>query len=58
MLCGVFAALHCICVYCGAGQFCSSFFFQIDCSNIINQARQIVKDNGFEDKITLIQGKV
>jgi protein arginine N-methyltransferase 1 len=27
-------------------------------SNIIHQARKIVSDNGFADKITLIQGKM
>jgi hypothetical protein len=27
-------------------------------SNIINQARIIVKDNGLADKVTLIQGKM
>ncbi|KAI8981111.1 S-adenosyl-L-methionine-dependent methyltransferase [Pilobolus umbonatus] len=32
--------------------------YGIDMSNIIHQARTIVKDNGFEDKITLIQGKM
>ena len=30
----------------------------VDMSNIIHQARQIVKDNGFEDTITLLQGKM
>ncbi|ORC85894.1 arginine N-methyltransferase [Trypanosoma theileri] len=30
----------------------------IDCSSVAVQARQIVKDNGFEDVITIIQGKV
>ncbi|CAO3592151.1 unnamed protein product [Absidia cylindrospora] len=32
--------------------------YGIDMSNIIHQARIIVKDNGFADKITLIQGKM
>jgi hypothetical protein len=27
-------------------------------SNIIHQARVIVKDNGLDDKVTLIQGKM
>lgn len=31
---------------------------QIDMSNIIHQAREIVKDNHLSDKITLIQGKM
>lgn len=30
----------------------------IDCSDIIDEARQIVSDNGFENVITLIKGKV
>ena len=30
----------------------------IDCSNIIDRARQIVKQNDLEDTITLIKGKV
>ena len=30
----------------------------IDCSTIIEQAREIVKVNGYESRITLIKGKV
>jgi len=30
----------------------------IDCSEIVTQAREIAKANGFEDKITFIKGKV
>jgi hypothetical protein len=30
----------------------------VDCSSIIEQARKIVQKNGFEDKITLIRGKI
>jgi len=30
----------------------------IDCSEILNQAQQIIKDNGFDKVITLIKGKV
>jgi len=30
----------------------------IDCSSVAHQARAIVKENGFEDVITVIQGKV
>lgn len=30
----------------------------VDCSTVAVQAREIVKDNGFEDVITIIQGKV
>ncbi|ORX50806.1 S-adenosyl-L-methionine-dependent methyltransferase [Hesseltinella vesiculosa] len=32
--------------------------YGIDMSNIIVQAKQIVRDNGLEDKVTLIQGKM
>lgn len=32
--------------------------YAIDCSSIIEQAMQIVKDNGFDSVITLIRGKV
>mgnify|MGYP003671560297 FL=1 len=32
--------------------------FGIDCSDIIKQAKQIVKDNGFSETVELIQGKV
>lgn len=32
--------------------------FSVDMSNIIESARGIVKDNGYEDKITLIKGKI
>ena len=32
--------------------------YSVDCSAIVEQARKIVKLNGFEDKITLIRGKV
>jgi len=32
--------------------------YGIDCSTIIHTARQIIKDNGFEDQITLIQAKM
>ena len=30
----------------------------IDCSSIANQAREIVKENGYADVITIIQGKI
>ena len=30
----------------------------VDMSDIIHQARQIVKDNGLEDKVVLLQGKI
>ncbi|EJK72738.1 hypothetical protein THAOC_05697, partial [Thalassiosira oceanica] len=32
--------------------------YAVDCSSIIDQARQIVEDNGMADKITLIRGKM
>lgn len=32
--------------------------YGIECSSIIHTARQIITDNGFDDKITLIHGKV
>lgn len=32
--------------------------YAVDCSAIVEQAREIVKLNGFEDRITLIRGKV
>ena len=32
--------------------------YAVDCSTIIEQATQIVKDNGMADKITLIRGKI
>jgi len=32
--------------------------YGIECSSIIHTARQIISDNGFDDKITLIHGKV
>ena len=32
--------------------------YAVDCSSIIEQARQIVEDNGMADKITLIRGKI
>jgi protein arginine N-methyltransferase 1 len=32
--------------------------YAVDSSDIINQAKQIIIDNGFQDKINCIQGKV
>mmetsp|Transcript_22057 Transcript_22057/g.33091 ORF Transcript_22057/g.33091 Transcript_22057/m.33091 type:complete len:399 (-) Transcript_22057:118-1314(-) len=32
--------------------------YGVDCSSVIEQARQIIAKNGFQDKITLIQGKM
>eukprot|EP01128_Nolandella_sp_AFSM9_P002546 TRINITY_DN12912_c0_g1_i1.p1 TRINITY_DN12912_c0_g1~~TRINITY_DN12912_c0_g1_i1.p1 ORF type:complete len:369 (+),score=108.86 TRINITY_DN12912_c0_g1_i1:51-1109(+) len=52
-------------VGCGSGilsMFCSQagakHVYAVDMSDIIVQARQICEDNGFKDKITLIQGKI
>lgn len=52
-------------VGCGTGilsMFCSQagakHVYGVDCSSIVEQAREIVKANGFEDKVTLIRGKV
>ena len=41
-----------------AAQAGAKHVYGIDCSNIIHQAKEIVKRNGYEDNITLIQGKV
>ncbi|XP_019849695.1 PREDICTED: protein arginine N-methyltransferase 1-like isoform X2 [Amphimedon queenslandica] len=32
--------------------------YGVDCSNIINQARDIIRDNGMTDRVTLIKGKM
>lgn len=32
--------------------------YGVDCSGIIHSAKQIVKDSGFERKVTLIHGKI
>lgn len=32
--------------------------YAVECSSIVNQARQIIEDNGFNDKISVIQGKM
>ncbi|TPX72836.1 hypothetical protein SpCBS45565_g00295 [Spizellomyces sp. 'palustris'] len=52
-------------VGCGTGILCmfaakagAKLVIGVDMSNIIHQARVIVKDNGFEGKIELIQGKM
>jgi protein arginine N-methyltransferase 1 len=52
-------------VGCGTGILCmfavkagAKHVYGIDCSNIIDQAKQIVSDNGMADSITLIKGKV
>jgi len=52
-------------VGCGTGILCmfasqagASHVYGIDCSSIIDKAREIIKANGFEGKITLIRGKV
>ncbi|KAI9013209.1 S-adenosyl-L-methionine-dependent methyltransferase [Gaertneriomyces semiglobifer] len=52
-------------VGCGTGILCmfaakagAKMVIGVDMSNIIHQAKVIVKDNGFEDKIHLVQGKM
>lgn len=52
-------------VGCGTGILCmfavkagAKHVYGIDCSSIIDQARQIVKDNNMDHAITLIKGKV
>lgn len=52
-------------VGCGTGILCmfaaeagAKMVFGIECSEIINQAREIVKLNGFENVITLIKGRL
>eukprot|EP00607_Mallomonas_marina_P009991 CAMPEP_0182420156 /NCGR_PEP_ID=MMETSP1167-20130531/4725_1 /TAXON_ID=2988 /ORGANISM="Mallomonas Sp, Strain CCMP3275" /LENGTH=159 /DNA_ID=CAMNT_0024595691 /DNA_START=179 /DNA_END=655 /DNA_ORIENTATION=+ len=32
--------------------------FAVECSSIVEQARVIIRDNGFEDKIEVLQGKM
>ncbi|CAB9512425.1 arginine N-methyltransferase 1 [Seminavis robusta] len=41
-----------------AAQAGAKHVYAVDCSSIIHQARTIVKLNNFEDKITLIEGKI
>ena len=41
-----------------AAQAGAKHIYAVDCSTIIDQARQIVEKNGLSDKITCIQGKV
>ncbi|KAJ3092697.1 Protein arginine N-methyltransferase 1 [Quaeritorhiza haematococci] len=52
-------------VGCGTGILCmfaakagAKLVIGVDCSNIIDQAKVIVKDNGFEGKIVLLKGKM
>jgi len=52
-------------VGCGTGILCmfaakagAAHVYGVECAGIINQARIIVKDNGFSDVITLIKGKI
>lgn len=52
-------------VGCGTGILCmfaaqagAKHVYGVDMSNIIDSAREIVKINGFEDKITLLKGKM
>eukprot|EP00049_Salpingoeca_infusionum_P018831 m.358986 g.358986 ORF g.358986 m.358986 type:complete len:349 (+) comp18358_c0_seq1:185-1231(+) len=41
-----------------ASQAGAKHVYAVDCAGIIHQARQIAKDNGYEGKITFIQGKM
>lgn len=41
-----------------AAQAGAKHVYGVDCSSIVEQARQIVELNGFSDKITIIKGKV
>jgi len=41
-----------------AAQAGAKHVYAVDCSTIIEQAKKIVKKNGFADKITLIKGKI
>jgi protein arginine N-methyltransferase 1 len=52
-------------VGCGTGILCmfaakagAKLVIGVDMSNIIDQAKEIVKDNGFEGKIVLVKGKM
>ena len=36
----------------------ASHVYGVDCADIINYATEIVRQNGFADRITLIKGKV
>lgn len=41
-----------------AAQAGAKHVYAVDCSSIVDQARQIIELNGFADKITIIKGKV
>mmetsp|Transcript_73287 Transcript_73287/g.85140 ORF Transcript_73287/g.85140 Transcript_73287/m.85140 type:complete len:378 (+) Transcript_73287:50-1183(+) len=41
-----------------AAQAGAKHVYGIECAGIANHARNIIKDNGYEDKITIIRGKV
>lgn len=41
-----------------AAQAGAKHVYAVDCSSIVDQARQIIELNGFADRITLIKGKV
>ena len=41
-----------------AAQAGAKHVYGVDCSSIVEQARQIINLNGFSDRITLIKGKV
>jgi protein arginine N-methyltransferase 1 len=52
-------------VGCGTGILCmfaakagAKHVFGVECAGIVHSARKIIRDNGFEDTITLIKGKI
>jgi hypothetical protein len=47
-----------LCFLCRLEQAGAKHVYGIECSGIIHSARQIIKDNGLSDAITLIHGKV
>lgn len=52
-------------VGCGTGILClfaarggAKHVYGVDCSSIAERAKEVVSDNGYEDRITIINGKV
>ena len=41
-----------------AGQAGAKHVYGIECSAIADQGSEIVRDNGYEDRVTIIRGKV
>lgn len=41
-----------------AAQAGAKHVYAVDCSSIVEQAKQIIDINGFSDKVTIIKGKV